>query len=259
MAVDVSVSVIIPTYNRAYCLRRTLDSVLQQTYPVDEILLIDDGSIDNTEQLVKEHYPQVLYFRQKNNGVSAARNLGIQYATGQWLAFLDSDDAWHQNKINQQLQAISEAENYNVCHTNEIWYRNNCRVNAMDKHQKQGGWILQENLQRCLISPSSVLIHRSVFKTIGNFDESLPACEDYDLWLRICSQMPVLYLEEALTMKYGGHEDQLSKRYWGMDRFRIQALQFYSFVFPHCYFRLQKYHAKLDKEKALKDRSYLHQ
>ncbi|MDH3695639.1 MAG: hypothetical protein OER96_13840, partial [Gammaproteobacteria bacterium] len=99
------------------------------------------------------------------------------------------------------------------------------RVNPMLKHKKSGGWIYQKCLPICAISPSSALIHRSVFDEYGLFDKSLPACEDYDMWLRICSRMPVAYVDEKLIVKYGGHDDQLSKQFWGMDRFRVQALQ----------------------------------
>jgi len=112
-----------------------------------------------------------------------------------------------------------------LCHTNEIWIRNGRRVNPMKKHTKYGGRIFSKCLPLCVISPSAVVLHRSVLARTGLFDESLPACEDYDLWLRVSSHFPVLYIEEPLIVKYGGHPDQLSRRYWGMDRFRIQALE----------------------------------
>ncbi|MBC8455855.1 glycosyltransferase family 2 protein, partial [bacterium] len=92
-------------------------------------------------------------------------------------------------------------------------------------HQKFGGHIFQKCLPLCVISPSAVLIHQSIFDDVGLFDESLPACEDYDLWLRVCSKYPVLFLEQKLIRKYGGHSDQLSGKFWGMDRFRIYALE----------------------------------
>jgi hypothetical protein len=95
----------------------------------------------------------------------------------------------------------------------------------MKKHVKQGGWIFQHCLPLCAMSPSSIMIHRSVFDAVGDFDTTLPACEDYDLWLRITSRYPVAYIEEPQIIKYGGHDDQLSRQYWGMDRFRIQSLQ----------------------------------
>ena len=80
-------------------------------------------------------------------------------------------------------------------------------------------------LDLCRISPSSVIIHKDIFNKVGLFNEKLPVCEDYDLWLRIAEKFPVLYLDEKLTIKYGGHLNQLSKKYWGMDRFRIIALE----------------------------------
>ena len=94
----------------------------------------------------------------------------------------------------------------------------------MKKHRKYGGNIFKHCLPLCVISPSSVMIHQDIFDKVGYFDESLPVCEDYDYWLRMCCQFPVLFLDQALIIKYGGHEDQLSTKYWGMDRFRIQAL-----------------------------------
>jgi hypothetical protein len=95
----------------------------------------------------------------------------------------------------------------------------------MKKHLKSGGNIFEQCLPRCVISPSAVVLHRSVFEDFGSFDEELPVCEDYDLWLRLCAKLPVTHLPEKLVVKYGGHDDQLSKKYWGMDRFRIASLE----------------------------------
>lgn len=204
---------------------RAIDSVLQQTFKPAEIIIVDDGSTDNTITYLQQHYPQIKVLQQAHQGVSTARNLGIKQTTGEWIALLDSDDAWQPTKLEQQIIALQKNPNYRICHTNEIWYRHGKRVNQMDKHQKYGGHIFQQCLDICRISPSSVMIHKDIFATIGLFDESLPVCEDYDLWLRITAQLPVLYIEAPLTIKYGGHADQLSNHYWGMDRFRIQALQ----------------------------------
>ena len=220
-----SISVIIPTHNRAHLLPRALDSVLNQTKRAEEIVIVDDGSTDDTSDLIQSNYPEVITLHQSNRGVSAARNRGIREASGEWLAFLDSDDEWLAHKLERQMAALGEHPETKVCHTDEIWIRCGRRVNPMKKHAKHGGWIFRKCLALCCISPSSVLIHRSVFSDVGQFDESLPACEDYDLWLRVTARYPVLYLPEKLLVKYGGHEDQLSKRHWGMDRFRIQALK----------------------------------
>ncbi len=219
-----SVSVVIPTFNRVCLLERALASVLTQSLPVDEIIIVDDGSTDNTVSTLKSLHPEVNLIQQDNQGVSAARNTGISAARHDWIALLDSDDVWHENKLERQINALKNAPEYLICHSDEIWVRNGVRVNQMNKHKKAGGHIFQHCLPLCAISPSAALIHRSLFEAIGLFDETLPACEDYDLWLRICSRYPVLYIDETLITKYGGHDDQLSRQYWGMDRFRIQAL-----------------------------------
>jgi len=198
---------------------------VEQTRAADEIIVVDDGSTDNTEDVVKKYFPRVRYIRQENQGVSAVRNLGIEKSSGNWIAFLDSDDAWLPKKLERQIQALKENPSFSVCHTDEIWIRRGRRVNPKKKHRKFGGAVFEKCLPLCVISPSSVLIGRGVFDRFGLFDTALPVCEDYDLWLRICGFLPVLYLGEPLVVKYGGHKDQLSRQYWGMDRYRIYALE----------------------------------
>ena len=129
------------------------------------------------------------------------------------------------DKLERQMEALEAHPDLRVCHTDEIWIRHHRRVNPKRRHAKYGGWIFPYCLPLCAMSPSSVLVHRSVFEDVGTFDEELPACEDYDLWLRICCRYPVLYVDERLVIKYGGHSDQLSRTVWGLDRFRIQALE----------------------------------
>ena len=219
------ISVIVPTYNRAHQLPRALDSILCQSCSPKEIIVVDDGSTDETSALMTSEYPEIVFIQQQNAGVSSARNAGIKRASGDWIAFLDSDDEWLPKKLEIQMKALYKNPEIKICHTNEIWIRNGKRVNPKKKHGKFGGWIFQKCLPLCCISPSSVIIHKSIFKEIGLFDYSLPVCEDYDLWLRITARNPVLYIEEPFLIKYGGHEDQLSKKYWGMDRFRIKSLE----------------------------------
>ena len=217
------ISVIIPAFNRAHTLPKALDSVLSQTLKPREIIVVDDGSTDETNAVLA-NYPGLCIISQDNRGVSAARNMGIKKAGGEWLAFLDSDDEWLKEKLEKQWDAICIDDKL-ICHTEEIWIRNGQRVNPMKKHKKFGGIIYERCLPLCVISPSSVMIHRSVFKDVGVFDESLEVCEDYDLWLRICAKYSVLFIDEPLIVKYGGHEDQLSRKHWGMDRFRVKALE----------------------------------
>jgi len=222
---SIAISVVIPTFNRASLLPRALDSVLAQTFMPTEIIVVDDGSTDTTRQLMKDRYPGIDYLYLANKGVSHARNAGVARSNCRWLAFLDSDDQWLPDKLERQWHALQAEPHYRLCHTDEIWIRNGKRVNPMNKHAKQGGYIFEKCLPLCVISPSSVVLCRQLFERLGGFDETLPACEDYDLWLRICASRPVLYLDEPLLRKYGGHPDQLSRQHWGMDRFRVHALE----------------------------------
>lgn len=220
-----SVAAIITTHNRAGLLPRAVKSVLAQTRAADEIIIVDDGSTDGTATYLASLPPVCTILNQKNRGISAARNLAIGHANSEWLAFLDDDDEWLPEKLETQLAELDKKPGYRLCHTEEIWIRHRQRVNAMHKHKKHGGWIYPHCLPLCVISPSAVMIHRDLFAAVGLFDTQLPACEDYDLWLRICAYYPVLFIDQALVTKYGGHADQLSHRHWGMDRFRILALE----------------------------------
>jgi len=224
---NMHLSVIIPTFNRAQLLDRALTSVYAQKpceyFSTIEVIVVDDGSRDNTAALVAEKFPQANYLYQENLGVSAARNKGLAAASGEWLALLDSDDEWLPHKLATQFSNLNEA-GLLVCHTEEIWVRNGVRVNQMNKHKKAGGDVFERCLPLCAMSPSSIVLHRSIFEQVGEFDESLPACEDYDLWLRIAANYKVAYVEEPCIIKYGGHDDQLSRAFWGMDRFRVIAL-----------------------------------
>ncbi|GAK58176.1 glycosyl transferase family protein [Candidatus Vecturithrix granuli] len=219
------VSVIIPTYNRAAWLKEAIDSVLSQSAQAIELIIVDDGSTDQTHELVAGYGDQIHYLYQDNQGVSSARNLGIRSSHGQYTALLDSDDLWLPDKLARQIAIMEQQPDLQLCHTEEIWIRRGVRVNPKKKHQKYGGYIFPYCLPLCVISPSSVMIRRSLFDNVGYFDETLPACEDYDLWLRITKTYPVHFIETPLIMKRGGHEDQLSQKYWGIDRFRIQALE----------------------------------
>lgn len=218
------ISVVIPSYNRRHTLARALQSITAQTSAVDEIILVDDGSTDGSCDWVSRHYPRVSILQQPNLGVSAARNRGISAAKHDWIAFLDSDDSWLAHKIARIRAAQAKFPDFVLFHSDEIWMRRGIRVNAMNKHRKSGGWIFEQCLALCAISPSTTVMQKSVLQTLGLFDETLPACEDYDLWLRLCHRYPVHYIDAALVTRYGGHEDQLSRQYWGMDRFRIRVL-----------------------------------
>ncbi len=219
------VSIIIPTYNRASWLPGAIDSVLEQTFQDYELLIVDDGSTDNTQEMVAGYGDKVKYLYQNNKGPSAARNLGIKSAQADLLSFLDSDDRWLKNKLHTQVDLMISNPSIKICYTDEIWIRLGKRVNPKKIHKKYSGWIYQKCLPLCIISPSSAMIRREVFERVGLFDESLLVCEDYDLWLRISRYYPISFIDLPLILKNGGHDDQLSRQLWGMDRFRVKALE----------------------------------
>ena len=219
------VSIIIPTFNRKKRIETAIVSVLNQTYKNFELIIVDDGSRDETEKVIKQYGNHLLYFFQTNQGVSAARNLGIEKSKGSYICFLDSDDEWLANKLETQVNLIKSDPQIKICFTDEIWIRNGIRVNPKKIHRKYSGWIYQKCLPLCIISPSSVMIHREVFEQVGRFDPQMTVCEDYDLWLRISHHYPLTFIPLQLVIKKGGHQDQLSRKYWGMDQYRVRALE----------------------------------
>lgn len=220
-----AVSVIIPTFNRAQRVARAVSSVLSQDFSDLEIIVVNDGSTDGTQgALAKFSHKINILTHSSNLGVSAARNTGIKRSSAEFISFLDSDDYWRPEKLGEQIAFFKRHPEGAVCQTEEIWIRKGHRVNPQKKHLKPSGDIFVPSLKLCLVSPSAVMLKRSVLEHVGLFDESLPVCEDYDLWLRIACRYPVYLIKKPLVVKEGGHPDQLSSRYRAMDRFRIQAL-----------------------------------
>lgn len=226
------ISVIIPTHNRASFLSEAIHSVLNQdifedrhrSYPF-EFWVVDDGSTDETGEVVRSFGEKVKYFYQRHQGVSAARNQGLRLSSGAFIAFLDSDDLWMTNKMRAQMSFLEAYPKRMACYTEEVWIRNGVFANPKKKHRKYSGRIFDKVLPLCLLSLSSALFRRDVFEVIGNFDENLPACEDYDLGIRLAHRFPIHLIDHPLIVKRGGHEDQLSRQFWGMDRFRVYALE----------------------------------
>ena len=219
------VSVIIPTFNRSEKVVRAVSSVLNQGFKDFEILVVDDGSTDNTHEALSKYMSAIQYIQQSGNmGVSAARNRGIKSSVAPWIAFLDSDDYWLKEKLSVQIEFVDQNPHTVACQTEEIWIKNGRRVNPKKRHKKPSGNIFAQSLKLCLVSPSSVIIKRSLLEDVGLFDETLPAAEDFDLWLRISCRYPIYLIDKGLVVKEGGHEDQLSRQFSGMDRFRIKAI-----------------------------------
>ncbi len=226
---------IIPTFNRSESTIEAINSVLNQSFDNFELILIDDGQEES-------HRGKIFYFLKnipaviqtkvsyillpKNYGVSSARNAAIYRSKGEYLAFLDSDDLWHSSKLEEQFIHLERNSFPFLSHTDEIWIRNGQRVNPKLKHQQKSGDIFFPSLKLCLISPSTVVIKRKELMLNHQlFDESLPVCEDYDLWLRLTCRQEAHYIPKKLVTKHGGHDDQLSRSEKAMDYFRLKAMR----------------------------------
>ena len=220
------VSIVIPTFNRAHLVARAIESVLKQSYKNFELIVVDDGSTDDTPIHLKSliESGSIQFHQKENAGVASARNFGVSKTRGQWLAFLDSDDEWLPHKLQDQIEFLKAHQHLKVVYGEETWMRNGVRVNQKKHHKKSGGYIFEKCLEQCLIAPSSVLIERKLFDELNGFDESFIVCEDYDLWIKISSQHEIGFIEHPLILKYGGHEDQLSTKYFAMDMWRLKAM-----------------------------------
>ncbi len=251
-------SVIIPSYNRPEQTQRAISSVCAQSYRNFELIVVDDGSvppfitaarakgfINNCSIAVNRRFSNkplqqictttgsgqrvTILTCPRNRGVAAARNIGAAYATGTWLAFLDSDDIWHPQKLARQIHYAAMHPQLSLMQTAEIWMRGGKRVNPVHRLRKRGGELFQASLGDCLITPSSAAIRRTFFNALGGFNPSLRVCEDYELWLRVTARVPVGFLNETLVTRFqtrrGAASDQLSLTTPLMDLHRIRALR----------------------------------
>lgn len=221
---------VIPTFNRAVLLERAVDSVLDQRVQCSELIIVDDGSTDNTQELLDKYLTltekNIRIYHQQNKGPAAARNIGVGMARFPFVAFLDSDDHWHKRKLEKQYQYLADNSKYQISYTREKWLKRGHHFNQKKKHIPRNGDIFTHCLQLCLVGMSTVMMKREIFAHVGFFDESLRCCEDYDLWIRISCRYPFLLIDEPLTVKEGGREDQVSFQYrLGMDQMRIYSLK----------------------------------
>ena len=219
------ISVVIPTFNRAKLLKKAIESVLLQSLRDFELIIVDDGSTDETSKVISRIDGKIIYIKQDNLGPSSARNRGIKEAKGEFIAFLDSDDSWSKDKLSVQLAQMRNNPEYPISHTQEDWYKKDKLFKQKPKHAKSGGYIFNTCLRLCVVGMSTVLIREKLFDLVGLFDTTLPCCEDYDFWLRTSIKYPFLLINEPLTIKNGGRCDQLSSIYaQGMDKFRIKSI-----------------------------------
>lgn len=219
------ISIIIPAFNREAFLNKAIESVLQQSFQDFELIVVDDGSRDNTYGVVSRFSDRIKYVKQENKGPGCARNRGIKESTRDFIAFLDSDDWWDKEKLALQIRYMQENPAYLISHTDEVWYKNGAILNQKKKHKKFHGYIFGKCLSLCCVSMSTVMLRRELFNRVGFFDESMLCCEDYDFWLRAGIKHEFLFLDKPLTLKDGGRGDQLSFIYRiGIDKFRISSI-----------------------------------
>lgn len=217
------ISVIIPTYNRGWILKEAVDSVLSQEFYNFELIVVDDGSEDNSPDILASYGDRIKVIRQENKGVSSARNRGIASSSGRYIAFLDSDDLWLPGKLSAQFAFFESNPGALICQTEETWQKNGKRVNPGKRHKKMSGFYFEKALELCMVSPSAIMVKKNLFDMVGLFDETLPACEDYDMWLRVNCRHPIYLIDTPLIIKRGGHHDQLSGMH-SLDKYRIQSI-----------------------------------
>jgi glycosyltransferase involved in cell wall biosynthesis len=220
------VSVIIPTYNAARYLKEAVDSVLAQSFKDFEVLVIDDGSTDDTEALMRQYATTpVRYIRQENAGVSKARNRGIDESLGRYVAFLDADDTWDQRKLERQLSALDQNRGYHACYS--AFTVGDCKLSPLElRRSKRQGTAIEDLLMRGNVvgTPSTVLCERSLIKLAGGFDPETSQCADWDMWMRLATQTDFLYLDETLV-KYRQHDANMSRNAGLLERDSVRVLE----------------------------------
>jgi len=228
MSEKVSVSVIIPVYNRAEAVGEAVKSVLDQTYRDWELIIADDGSSDGTlESLfnLKRDKRINIISLEHNGHPGFVRNRAAEFARGKWIAFLDSDDLWRREKLEKQMAYLRENQNCLFLHSGEEWVRSGNVVSQLHRKHKREGSLFEVSLGKCEIGPSTVIIDRELFNSLGGFREDLEICEDYEFWLRVTCRHFVGYIDEELVVKRAGAGDQLSFKYGFIENFKIEALK----------------------------------
>jgi glycosyltransferase involved in cell wall biosynthesis len=228
------VTAIIPSYNYGQFVTEAVDSALAQTTPV-EVIVVDDGSTDDTQERLAPYGDRIRVIRQPNAGLSAARNTGIREARGEWIALLDADDYWHPNKTELQLACAART---GVDFLGTLG-RSRGELPAQLGEPSVVPLLLRDFFIWTPIGPSSVMIRRRCFAEVGHFDETLRAVEDRDMWLRLVLRFPAIRIENACTF-YRQHEGQMSRRGDRMHRsFKMVLDKF---------FRAHPEHAPLERE-----------
>lgn len=220
------ISVIIPTYNYARYLPATLDSVFRQTFTDLEVIVVDDGSTDNTKDILQPyiHDERIRYIYQENRGLSAARNTGIRSSQSPFITFLDSDDLFTPRKLEVLRQEFERHPEAGLVYGNHVlWTGQHLYRQPRFPHgQAPSGWILPQLFTHPVMSVPAVLVRRECFDRAGFFDESLTAVEDWDMWMRIAVLYPMYYVNDVVTY-VRVHANSMSTNLVNMSRNKLHV------------------------------------
>jgi len=248
-----TVSIIVPVYNSLTMLPAALETVFNQTFQDFELILVDDGSTAGSSELLKTYESRARVLTKKNGGASSARNVGIQIARGEFVAFLDADDLWDSKKLELQVAAFREKPETGVCFTECLYFDSEKEWEAnFGRHDNMEGMIFDLILREHFISTTTVMIRRDCLTDIGLFDETLTGCEDYNLFLRLAEKYPYRFLAQPLA-KLRCHDGNLSNNLPQMCRDEVANLDKIAELYPErgipknllksqIYFRFGQYH-----------------
>jgi len=213
------VSAIIPTYNYARYVAAAVESVLSQSFEDLEIVVVDDGSTDDTSDTLRPLGTRILYISQAHRGLAAARNLGIRVSRGRYVAFLDSDDLWLPDKVSMQVARLDAEPAVGLVYTEAALFNDESRTETPHGFWSEhpSGKILSRLLRRNVVPSPTPMVRRELFAQVGPFDESLSACEDWDMWIRIARVSEFAYVDRMLA-KYRVHSANMS-----LDQERMMA------------------------------------
>ena len=207
------VSVVIPTYNCAHYLGQAIDSVLGQSYTDLEVIVVDDGSRDNTAEVAAAYGPRIRYMRQENSGLPAARNRAIEAAGGELIALLDADDWWEPNKLQAQVEMIDADGEVALVYTDlRVIYDDGRVIPSFlaSRPLASDGYVFPQLVQSGFILPSTVVLRKRCVQDVGMFDETMRSHEDIDLWLRLCHRWKVRSVREPLVNRRQGAQNMTS-------------------------------------------------
>lgn len=222
---------IIPVRGRRELLGEAMESVLGQSLCPAELLVIMDDYDESEALELKARYRsiencQLHFVRGEGTGPGSARNLGATLARSSWLAFLDSDDIWQKERLERLFAYLKKRPQLSVCHNEESWLRSKKGLTVPESLRPSTGRFLRASLSNCMISPSSLLIRRTVFLASGGFDPAYPVCEDFEFFLRLLKTRVAGLVPEKLTIKRSGNWPQLSASH-NLDCYRLRALLTY--------------------------------